>query len=773
MQNDNHNAKTHGRHFWWLFYAIAAIGTAIMLYAGWAQYRAAIDRADTEMRYLTRSVAETTVHYFMQYETLLDMAGFELLIHPKKANMQRLFDKIVADNSAIAGVAAIRPDGTVFISSSNNDPVKIPNILQQPQSRETFKKALLSKEMVPGKVYYLDAIGEWILPLRKAVRDADGNVVAVISIGIKSDSTAAIFGRRLPDGMSAHLILDHDWYPIYQSAPDFDHYHGNYGHKIEESTLDAVEEDLYRSLETNFDALRQSEAIALMFFPDCSGGEDLVSWRYIARYHLWVHLHMRGSKIFKPLYRTWLNDLALFLMLLGIVYYLIRQIAKIQRQYTDRLYRLAMFDPLTQLPNRFYLQEVAERRIGPGHPPFGILSVDLDNFKSVNDRFGHDTGDLVLKEIAARMRDALPRHTILVRHSGDEFIALADTPLFGPLARIAADLIDAVAQPVEIEGAQIVIGASVGICRYPKDGETLFELLSAADIAMHKAKERKRHFQFYLPKLKDRQIRQAQVEQELRFAIERDELSMRYQPQVDAMGRLHGVEALVRWESPILGPVSPGEFIPIAERSGLIVSLGEWILERAVEEIARLQADRHIAFTLSVNTSIRQYAGRNLYRVLMQTLQKYDFDPNLFVVEITESLFIDNTELVVEQLESMKRKGIGVSLDDFGTGYSSLSFLRKLPIDELKIDKSFIDSVPKDPQMGKMVREIFKIAQIFGFETVAEGVEEAHQVEWLASVGCDYFQGYFFSKPLEAAELGHFIDLRGVINPPGRPLLPR
>jgi hypothetical protein len=258
MQAADQNAKAHGRQFWWLFYAIAAIGTLVMLYAGWAQYRAAIERAEIEMRYLTFSVAEATVHYFMQYETLLDLAGFELLIHPKKANMQRLFDKIVADNSAIAGVAAIHPDGTVFISSSNNDPVKIPNILQQPQSRDTFKKALLSKEMVPGKVYYLDAIGEWILPLRKAVRDADGNVVAVISIGVKSDSTAAILGRRLPDDVSVHLILDRDWYPIYQSAPDFDHHHGNYGHKVEKSMLDAVEEDLYRSLETNFDALRQS-----------------------------------------------------------------------------------------------------------------------------------------------------------------------------------------------------------------------------------------------------------------------------------------------------------------------------------------------------------------------------------------------------------------------------------------------------------------------------------------------------------------------------------
>ncbi len=411
-------------------------------------------------------------------------------------------------------------------------------------------------------------------------------------------------------------------------------------------------------------------------------------------------------------------------------------------------------DPLTCLPNRAHFQQALEEAIRHA-APFAVLFVDLDQFKHVNDSLGHVAGDQMLREAAARFERCLGRDDLLARMGGDEFTLLL--PGEGAEDRAEA-LLQALVRPVLIEGHELHIAASIGISRFPGDGTDAETLLKHADLAMYHAKEHGRgQWQTFSPALTEAAHERLTLESSLRKAIEREELIVLYQPQVSLRtGEIIGTEALVRWQHGEMGLIAPSRFIPLAEETGLIVPLGEWVLRTACRQAARWA---HEGWNLrqSVNLSARQLGEHNLVLWVEAALKESGLDPHLLDLELTESALVAQGEAAVARLAALRALGVRISLDDFGTGYSSLAYLRRFPLDTLKIDRAFVRELggtTRDARQDQaVVRAIISMAHALNLEVVAEGVETAGQREVLQRLGCDHMQGFLYSQSVTPERL--------------------
>ena len=747
------------KNFWSLFLLLAFLGLGVTALLCYEEYKTAYTRYETQIRYLSKTTQHTTQQYLLQQETLLDLLGEEVKAGYEKrlAFIRRLFDRLRAVNPSVAGFAVIAPDGRVVLASSNNDPSKLPNIRRQAASAETFERTLRSRRMVPGRAYYLAAIGEWILPLRKAIRDDAGRVVAVVSLGLRLDDAALLWNRLVKPHTTLEIFLDKSWYRIYYSGRPPSRQPELYEKPLSPKLRRHIEEQL-KEHGVSLEALRQRGRCFVSTLVAPNGEKMIASFRYLKPYGIWIHFHTPLKEVVASVRPRWILTGILSFGVLTLIFFLFRLIDRIQKRTTDRLVRQATHDDLTGLPNRHYLQKGAKRWFRPDAEPFCVAFIDLDNFKNINDSVGHNIGDKILVQVARRLEETVPEGGVVVRHGGDEFIMILPEHEKERLAERAREILEAVSRPVETEGFRFNVGVSVGFGRYPEDGTTLYELLSAADIAMYEAKRRKNSFAFFDEGLRTRRQRDTLIEQELRTALERNEFYVLYQPQLDARGRVRGVEALLRWRNARLGEVSPAEFIPLAEEIGIMPAVGDFVLNQSLEEIAALRSRRGEELSLSINVSIRQFNEPEFTRRAHESVRAHGLEPETVVLEITESLFIEELERIVRQLQALKSRGFRLSLDDFGTGYSSLSLLRRLPIDELKIDRSFIETLLVDRESEAMVRAILNLAQTLEIETVAEGVEEPAQAKWLRDHGCRLFQGYLFAKPLNIKELEAFLQ---------------
>ncbi|NSL54594.1 two-component system response regulator [Uliginosibacterium aquaticum] len=418
----------------------------------------------------------------------------------------------------------------------------------------------------------------------------------------------------------------------------------------------------------------------------------------------------------------------------------------------ERLNHLAHHDPLTGLPNRLLFDdrlgqaiELARRQ---KHSCL-LLFLDLDSFKVVNDTLGHSVGDELLRVIAGRLRDTLRGTDTVARLGGDEFVILASGANEKYAAELARKILNTVRLPVSLSGQKITVSASIGIAVYPANGNNQHLLMRAADIAMYSAKSAGRNrYCFYSQEMAAHTNERLLLEQGLRYAIEEKQLSVLYQPQVElANGQIFGVEALLRWQHPELGMVPPDRFIPIAEESGVIDSLGRWVLERACRDIAGLRNAAGEQLRLAVNVSAREFRREDFIQTLSETLAQTGFPAGALEIEITEST-LQVIERSIEILGALKRLGIAVSIDDFGTGYSSLSILRDLPIDRIKIDRSFITHLPEKKDGVAIVKAMVALAGSLHMAIIAEGIESPEQAAILRQLGCDGGQGYLFSRPV-------------------------
>jgi diguanylate cyclase (GGDEF)-like protein len=423
----------------------------------------------------------------------------------------------------------------------------------------------------------------------------------------------------------------------------------------------------------------------------------------------------------------------------------------------------AFHDTLTGLASRaLFLNRLEHRLTSPARAktPTGLLFIDLNRFKVVNDTLGHAAGDRLLVEVAARIGESLRTGDTASRFGGDEFAALLASVDREAAARIADRIIEAVRQPYTIEGKQVFVNASVGIA-IGSPGQDPSELLRNADVAMYRAKrggEGRR--EIFDPTMHAELLERMQMETDLRQAVDQDDLTVCYQPIVSlTTGALKGFEALSRWNRPGRGPVSPADFIPLSEETGLILPIGRWVLKEACLQVRRWQLSMPWLpeLTMNVNVSARQLQQANLIDEVAQTLDDSGLRPDRLVLEITESLLHQDVDEAVARLHQLKQLGVRLAIDDFGTGYSSLSCLHRFPVDIMKIDKSFVDGLVTGRKPATFARAIVRLGQMLNLETVAEGIENVDQLDQLRAADCAYGQGYYFARPLEPEQAERYL----------------
>lgn len=433
-----------------------------------------------------------------------------------------------------------------------------------------------------------------------------------------------------------------------------------------------------------------------------------------------------------------------------------------------RIRHLAYYDPLTGLGNRQLFKERLEGALDMARrheDTVGVLFFDLDDFKQVNDSLGHAAGDALLKQVAVRLQHGVRGSDYVARNSkdmelarlgGDEFtVLLPDINLPEDVVIVARRVLKEMSQPFTVKGRDVFATASIGIALFPSDGDDANTLLMHADVAMYQSKaEGGNSYQFYSDSMGQRVTEKLKVSSELRGAVKRDELLLHYQPQVDMeTGELKGVEALVRWNHPKLGLIAPDDFIPLAEESGIIGEIGEWVLQEACRQCAKWHNDGQEDLRLSVNVSGQQLKHGNLIEVIDRVIADTGIDPGKLELELTESTIMQNVEQTIEQLTELKQRGVVLSLDDFGTGYSSLSYLSRFPLDTLKVDRSFIHNLGVGKLDATLITTIVAMAKILGLKVVAVGVETESQKGFMTELDCDAGQGFLFAKPMPAEEL--------------------
>ncbi len=417
---------------------------------------------------------------------------------------------------------------------------------------------------------------------------------------------------------------------------------------------------------------------------------------------------------------------------------------------------MARHDGLTGLPNREFLSERMEQELAHARrdgSQLALLFIDLDRFENINDSLGHDAGDQLLCQVAGRLKSSVRDSDTIARLGGDEFVVL-QTGLQSPrhAAKMAEGILQVLAQPFVIAGAEHFIGGSIGMAVYPDDGQTAEELLKRADIAMYRAKNAGRGCLVFFEESMNQELQERTfLEHELRQAIARNQLSVHYQPRIRLRdGKVSGAEALVRWHHPELGWISPARFIPLAEDTGLIDQIDPWVLSHVCTQMAAWKAAGHALGTIAVNVSGRQLRATNLVDQVRDALASSGLAAKSLELEVTESVLINDVEFVIALLNQLREIGVSIALDDFGTDYSSMMYLKRLPISILKIDQSFIKDLSHDEGSRSIAQAIIALAHALHKSVVAEGVETQAQADLLLSWGCEEVQGYYFSRPLPA-----------------------
>ncbi|MDF1654811.1 MAG: EAL domain-containing protein [Coxiellaceae bacterium] len=429
-----------------------------------------------------------------------------------------------------------------------------------------------------------------------------------------------------------------------------------------------------------------------------------------------------------------------------------------------KLEHIAHYDTLTKIPNRFHFERVLEKTLANAERykrQFAVMFLDIDHFKFVNDTFGHHVGDQLLQEAVVRIGLSLRDGDLLARLGGDEFAVIVPEFKHGDdLSIVARKIIESLEPVFTIAGKEFHITISIGIACYPEVALSTQEIMSKADMALYSVKEAGRNaFQFFHSETDKIQKRRMLIEKELHFAIERNEMHLVYQPKIDLKTKkIAGLEVLLRWNNEELGCVSPSEFIPIAESSGLILPIGDWVIDRACKQQADWIKDKFGPYPMAVNFSARQLMQRNLVHDLKEKLLQYEIPPGFFQVELTETALMDNEWEHGSLFNELHRFGIHLTIDDFGTGYSSFERLKALPIQSIKVDISFIRRVNLSQQDAVIVRSILSLAKGLNLLTIAEGVEEKAQADFLIEEGCDQVQGFYYAKPLPAHKWEAFIS---------------
>lgn len=703
-------------------------------------------------------IASSTRSLFKTQETVLNVVGNRFLEDPQYKNnphAMATLNSTLQDNPLMDAIALATPDGTMTFVSGGYDVSKFPNLLKQETSRDSFLQTLKSHHMVFGRTYYFAAIQQWITPIRKAIRDDKGDIVTIITAALRVEDTFGSFTANVDKSHNyfISILRDEDSYFQYVSPNSDESNHQIYLTPLASSSKERLTKAIMDSLNVTIEDAKEHESMLSFLYMATNGKTYLLSLQYDKHYKLWIHVRSPLANI----RNDFLKSFSLYFLIYSFVvvgfFFLFRIIAKADAKRSADLLFLATHDPLTTLPNRSYLQKNIDKWLFTSAPNFSILYVDMDHFKNINDSFGHQCGDYLLVELSKRLKTVIPEESIIIRHGGDEFVIFTRITHNQALLELAYRIIETVSKPYYLDKLTLNVGASIGIAKYPEHGDTLDMLLRAADIAMYESKKIKNNAYIFENTMQESYLKNVIIEQELKKALEKNELFMVYQPQIDQEGHICGVESLARWNNETLGIVPPDQFIGVAEQSGQMGKIGRFIITRTLQDIKEVQTVLGIVFQTSINISVCQFMEVGFLEHLLHAIQESKMNNIAITIEITENLLIEDIDYILPLLHDIKKAQIQISMDDFGTGYSSLSMLRRLPIDELKIDKSFIDTLVEDETTQKMVQNIIAIGKNFNMQVLAEGVETKEQRALLHTFGCDRFQGYYFAKPLMKDDL--------------------
>ena len=437
---------------------------------------------------------------------------------------------------------------------------------------------------------------------------------------------------------------------------------------------------------------------------------------------------------------------------------------EVRKQAEEKLVQLARYDNVTGLANRTLLRESLLRALAKtrrNHKTFALIFLDLDHFKDINDTMGHDVGDLLLKSVAERLKGRVRENDLVARMGGDEFAILIDDSNSDDAAHVSQGILEVLAPFHMLDNNEVFISSSIGIAMCPDAGEDPESICKSADTAMYLAKKMGRNnYQFFSQELHEQTMKRIHLENDLRHALDQSEFTLFYQPKVDMNANVIGMEALIRWQHSKLGTISPAKFIPMAEKTGIISPISEWVLHTACMQIREWQKNHYLSTdaTLAVNVSLKELKQESFWGTLQEILSVTELDPRYLELELTESSIMDNPQATIALLEKIHKLGVRIAIDDFGTGYSSLTYLKRLPIDIIKIDMPFVQGIGKDRNDEEIIKVIISLAKSLGLQSVAEGVETKEQVSFLHEHKCDVMQGFYFCRPVPAEVATHVLE---------------
>ena len=733
-----------------LFLLLIALLLGVYVTYAWLLWQEALKDTEQELSYTNSLLAQATRSVLTQQESSLRLLGHRLVeagaLEDPEAGRATI-DAMPRMDPVMAGWGLARTDGQLVLISAVPAGTPLPNLRQRDRDQPSFDRALISPSIQLGRPYYMIQLARWVIPIRVAIRDLEGEPLAVMTAGYPiTGEGSAWAGLDLPTGMQTYVVRQ-DGFAQYASD---------------------IRGDMGYFYQVPFEprlmmALRQASSDMLPYQAN-DGRKVYAHQALLPEYDLLTIAVADQQRVFG----YWLNHLripalllAAFLVLGSTIYVYLR---RSQASHEERLIHQASHDALTGLPNRVLILDRLNHAIQAARysgRALAVLFVDLDHFKNINDHYGHELGDEVLRQVARRLGQSLPPPATLGRQGGDEFICILPG-LDGPEAagHTAAILLQALHPAFEIDQRRCNILGSIGIAMLEDEEDTALELLRKADAAMYKCKaEGRGSYAFYSEDLNARIQRRAEIEDALRDGLTRHELSVVYQPQVDCSRNcITGVEALVRWQSAVLGPVSPVEFVPVAEETGLISIIDDFVLRHACLEIKQLGDELGLPLTLSVNLSASEVLNDMMPARIRAIVRETGFQPEALTLEITETSLVSHFDRAAAHLEQLRAWGFGISLDDFGTGYSSLSLLHRLPATEIKVDRAFVKDVLQDPFDADLVRGIIGMGKGLGVRVVAEGVETDQHYAFIRDTSCDHAQGYYLGHPMPGDALRRAIS---------------
>jgi len=750
------------KNIWLIFYIFLLISIVFFMTVSYFKWLNTYDEHKSAQENHVNLIATSTHALFATHELLLDIMGRRFIEDETYKNNipeTKALDKLLKLNPAIFAFGFAAADGQLLHLTSHPDASNLPNLKELPQSRDSFLETLESHHMVLGRTYFFNPLQEWVIPIRRAIRDDNNTVLAVMTGGLRLQDAFEPLLKSLNDAQLhvLSIVRDSDGYLQYQS-----NYNSNKTIYTEPSSrflIQKYEELIYKTSSISPQTLREKELIVSFLSPSHNQEKILISLKYDNTYRLWTIIETRYSVILEVFFKSFLLYLSIFITTCLAFLFLIRIVVKAEKKREAELLFQATHDTLTHLPNRLFLQQNIHQWL-KANKPFSILYIDVDDFKNINDSFAHVIGDTLLIELAQRIKAyfaTLSPNPFIIRYGGDEFVVFLHVTEQKELGTVLHTLHRMLDKEYIINEMRLLASVSMGVAKFPEHGKELDTLLRAADIAMFASKKTKNSIHIFEATMEEAYLKNVYIEQELRKALQNKELSMVYQPQVDKDGRFYGVESLVRWNNSKLGNVPPDKFIPIAEATGQMPSLGRFIVETSLEEMRSIHTTLGTCFHTSINISIKQFLDVSFLEHLLRTIEQTSICRVAITLEVTENLFIEDVDYILPLLNEIRALDIEISMDDFGTGYSSLSILRKLPINELKIDKSFVDELSHDETAQTMVQNIIAIGKNLDMHILAEGVETLEQKEILTQLGCDRFQGYYFSKPLTKKDLLEFL----------------